>query len=226
MKSILTLIFVIVTVCTMAQNNVGIGTSSPAAGAALDITANGKGVLVPRMAFIDRPSSPVTGLMIYQTDSLPGFYYYDGTAWERITANEKNRNAETQSAAVNTITDGASLSFLSAIDTVQISKPGQKIFVTAISAFGTTIAAGANNLEIFPACQAIQAGSTIQTGGLGFSGIRCSQNQRRTETVTYIFSGLPVGSYRVGMAGHSTVVGSAVNWNNNGASYVSTFILD
>jgi hypothetical protein len=30
-------------------------------------------------------ASPATGLMIYQTNSTPGFYYYTGTAWKDVT---------------------------------------------------------------------------------------------------------------------------------------------
>ena len=30
-------------------------------------------------------ATPATGLLIYQTNSAPGFYYYNGTAWKAIT---------------------------------------------------------------------------------------------------------------------------------------------
>jgi Chaperone of endosialidase len=83
-----------------AQNNVGIGTTNPAASAALDITATDKGVLIPRLTREQRDAimSPATGLLIYQTDSRVGFYSYNGTAWtplssssqlEKITENGK-----------------------------------------------------------------------------------------------------------------------------------------
>ncbi|MCX6243553.1 MAG: DUF1566 domain-containing protein [Bacteroidetes bacterium] len=32
-------------------------------------------------------SSPVTGLMIYQTDGTSGFYYYNGTVWTAVAGN-------------------------------------------------------------------------------------------------------------------------------------------
>ena len=64
----------------MAQN-IGIGTNVPHASAQLDITSTTKGLLIPRVALADRPASPATGLLIYQTNSTPGFYYYNGSSW-------------------------------------------------------------------------------------------------------------------------------------------------
>lgn len=66
------------------QAQVGIGTELPDASAQLEIAADGKGVLIPRMVKANRPSTPATGLLIYQTDNQPGFYYYNGTAWEKL----------------------------------------------------------------------------------------------------------------------------------------------
>lgn len=62
--------------------SVGIGTTTPNASAALDIQHTAKGVLVPRMTMVQRNAivSPANGLMIYQTDNNPGFYFNKGTA--------------------------------------------------------------------------------------------------------------------------------------------------
>ena len=35
-------------------------------------------------------ASPATGLMIYQTDNTPGFYFYDGTTWVSIISASNN----------------------------------------------------------------------------------------------------------------------------------------
>ena len=40
--------------------------------------------MIPRIAEANRPSSPATGLLIYQVDNTPGFYYFDGTTWQRL----------------------------------------------------------------------------------------------------------------------------------------------
>lgn len=68
--------------CVHAQ--VGIGTATPNSSAQLEISASNKGLLIPRMTMASRPASPATGLLIYQTDGTPGFYYYDGTAWQML----------------------------------------------------------------------------------------------------------------------------------------------
>lgn len=68
--------------------NVGVGTATPAASAALDVTATDKGMLVPRLTQDQRDAvaAPATGLLIYQTDSTPGFYFFDGAQWSSISA--------------------------------------------------------------------------------------------------------------------------------------------
>jgi hypothetical protein len=63
---------------------VGIGTTTPNASAQLEVQSTNKGVLFPRVTQANRPASPVAGLMVYQTDNTPGFYYYDGSAWVRL----------------------------------------------------------------------------------------------------------------------------------------------
>jgi carbonic anhydrase/acetyltransferase-like protein (isoleucine patch superfamily) len=64
----------------------GIGTPTPNATSLLDVTSTSKGILIPRMTKSQRDAiaSPATGLMIYQTNNNPGFYYYSGTAWTAI----------------------------------------------------------------------------------------------------------------------------------------------
>jgi hypothetical protein len=68
--------------------NVGIGTALPAVSAALDISATDKGMLVPRLSLVQRDAivTPATGLLIYQTDNTPGFYFYNGTQWASVSA--------------------------------------------------------------------------------------------------------------------------------------------
>ena len=77
---------------TLAQNTfpatgaAGIGTSTPNAASLLDITSTTKGVLIPRMTKVQRDAiiTPVEGLMVYQTNSTPGFYFFDGDSWEAV----------------------------------------------------------------------------------------------------------------------------------------------
>jgi hypothetical protein len=77
------------TVICNAQNtfpssgSVGIGTTAPNASSILEVKSTTKGMLTPRMTKSQRDAiaTPATGLLIYQTDQTPGFYFYNGTAW-------------------------------------------------------------------------------------------------------------------------------------------------
>jgi trimeric autotransporter adhesin len=70
-----------------STGSAGIGTTAPDASSALEIKSATQGILVPRMTKNQRDAivTPATGLMIFQTNSSPGFYYYDGTAWKAVT---------------------------------------------------------------------------------------------------------------------------------------------
>ena len=79
----------------------GIGTTTPDASSALDITSTTKGLLIPRMTETQRDaiSSPATGLMIYQTDGTVGFYYYNGSSWANVGYTDALVSANTDVAA-------------------------------------------------------------------------------------------------------------------------------
>jgi hypothetical protein len=70
----------------------GIGTTSPNASSLLEINSTTKGILIPRMTLTQRNAitSPATGLLIYQTNSTPGFYYYNGSKWIAVSSNGAN----------------------------------------------------------------------------------------------------------------------------------------
>ena len=87
----LTLIFC--SIFSYAQN-VGIGTNVPHGSAALEIQDTSKGILIPRMTMVQRNAiqNPAEGLMVYQTDSTKGFYFYTSSQWQIMTTDEKSLN--------------------------------------------------------------------------------------------------------------------------------------
>ena len=83
MKSIVITVLFFVFSFTLAAQNVGIGTTTPAATAQLDVSSINKGILIPRMTQAQRTAiaGPALGLSVYQTDGIAGFYYFDGALW-------------------------------------------------------------------------------------------------------------------------------------------------
>ncbi len=59
----------------------------PNYAAMLDVASLSKGILIPRMEQSQRDGiNPVTGLLIYQTNNTPGFYFYNGSSWVLLRA--------------------------------------------------------------------------------------------------------------------------------------------
>jgi hypothetical protein len=75
----------------MAQS-IGINNTTPDASAILDVKSNTKGLLIPRMLLADRDliATPATGLLIFQTDNAPGYYYYNGSSWLQLASGGAN----------------------------------------------------------------------------------------------------------------------------------------
>ncbi len=81
-KSIkITILIFAITYVSFAQ--VGIGTTTPDASSALDITATDKGFLMPRMTTVQRTAiaSPAVGLQVFDTETK-SVWTNDGTVWK------------------------------------------------------------------------------------------------------------------------------------------------
>jgi hypothetical protein len=79
--------FCVVSTTVFAQNNVGIGTTTPHASSILELNSTSLGFLLPRMTAVQKTAiaSPSIGLMIFQTDAPSGPQFYDGTVWRQIS---------------------------------------------------------------------------------------------------------------------------------------------
>ena len=95
MKKILPLLLLLT--CTVfisiAQNNIGINTTTPDSSAVLHIEASDKGLLIPRMDAAARLaiSTPAEGLLVFD-NSTNSFWFYDGLAWKEITPEDADNN--------------------------------------------------------------------------------------------------------------------------------------
>ncbi len=97
MRKLFTLLMLTAAMELSYAQNVGIGTTTPQAK--LDISSSTDGVLLPRVAltstsnFAPLALSPTTSTLVYNTATAgsgttavtPGFYYWDGTQWVRIS---------------------------------------------------------------------------------------------------------------------------------------------
>ena len=140
----------------------GIGTTTPNASAKLEVAATDKGFLPPRVVLtatnvfapITGTSSAAAGLLVYNTATttntpynvLPGYYYWNGTAWIQIAGGlviDATKTASFSLAAA----DNNKLFFISSASTVTVTVP---------------------TLPIGFSCQLIQTGAgTITFAGSG-----------------------------------------------------------
>lgn len=86
MYKVLTISVLLFFTLTGMSQNVGIGTSTPAASAQLDVSSTTTGFLPPRMTSAQRSaiSSPTNGLLVYQTNYPSGLYYFNAGAWSSV----------------------------------------------------------------------------------------------------------------------------------------------
>ena len=87
-----------------ASGAIGIANSARHATSILDIRSSSKGVLIPRLTRSQRNniSSPAEGLLIYQVDNEPGFYYYRA-GWNSVGISGANSSlSNLQNTRINT----------------------------------------------------------------------------------------------------------------------------
>ncbi|MCE4217937.1 hypothetical protein U8593_06865 [Aquirufa antheringensis] len=152
--------FLLISFGALAQT--GIGTTAPATSAKLEVYATNKGFLPPRIALTGAAdastiASPVAGLLIYNTATagtapnnvVPGYYYWNGTAWIQLTGGLVIDASKTTSFSV-TAADNNKLFLISSSTAVTVTIP--------------------NTLPVGFSCQFIQTGSgTITLAGSGFT---------------------------------------------------------
>jgi len=164
--------------------NVGVGTAgATSASSILEARSTTKGVLIPRMTKAQRDAivSPATGLLIFQTNSTPGFYYYGGTAWTAVSPKGVNKtlsnltgptavNVDLLPGTANTLDLGSSTYSWKNINIVgDINRLGQRFL--SISGTGNAffgINSGITNTASFNTFLGYQAGLSNTTGTENF----------------------------------------------------------
>ncbi len=93
MKTIL-LVSVLLIFITPLNAQVGIGITTPHQSAALEIKDSTKGILIPRLKMSQRlaMANPAEGLMVYQVDSIRGYWHFNGVTWMHIYSSSSTGN--------------------------------------------------------------------------------------------------------------------------------------
>lgn len=149
------LLLVLIGLSFMTHAQTGIGTTTPNSSAKLEVYSTNKGFLPPRITLtgasdVSTISTPVAGLLIYNTATagtapnnvVPGYYYWNGTAWTQISNGlilDASKTASFQVAAAD----------------------NNKLFlISSASAVTVTIPTG---LPVGFSCQFIQTGAGVIT---------------------------------------------------------------
>ncbi len=194
------LLFFFLLIVFYSEAQTGIGTTTPNASAKLDIFADNKGFLPPRVALTaTNVFAPVTGLsgstalataaglLVYNTTSsgnvLPGYYYWNGTLWIQISNGLIVDSSKTSSFSV-AAADNNKLFLINSSTSVTVTVP--------------------SGLPLGFACQFIQtgAGAVILLGG---SGVTLNSANGLTSRAANSAVGLVLSSSTVGYVFGDTI---------------------
>ena len=181
---------------TKAQT--GIGTTTPNASAKLDVSSSTLGFLPPRVALtasnvfapIAGTSSAAAGLLIYNTATagtapnnvVPGYYYWNGTAWTQISNGLIVDASKTASFSV-AAADNNKLFLISSSTTVTVTIP--------------------TGLPVGFSCQFIQTGAGVIT--LSGSSVTLNSANGLTSRAQNSAVGLVMSSSTVGYVFGDTI---------------------
>jgi hypothetical protein len=140
----LTVVLLILFSGLMAQS-VGIGTESPDTTAVLDLQSTRKGLLIPRMTTAERKAilRPAKALLVYQTDSIAGFYYNTGDAsapsWQNLASYDLQQNINTNGHWVSGDGSNSGLFLKDGLVGINTDKPDMPLTIQAKSLTGEMI---------------------------------------------------------------------------------------
>ena len=186
-----------------AQVGINSDNSTPNESAMLDIKSSDKGILIPRMTEAQKSniSNPAMGLLVFQTDGVQGFYFFNGTDWESLNSRNTLDKAYDQGGA------GAGKEIIADHGAVKISG-GDGLIVTGESEAGETVPMLDEGSYMFynPNKSAFRAGyvedSTWHHSNLGHYSV--AMGEKSNATGNYAFA---MGTESVASGHRSFVMG-------------------
>lgn len=207
-----------VSLSALAQkDNVGIGTTKPDQSAVLDISSSSKGVLMPRMSLQQRNAiqSPAKGLIIYQTDMISGFYFFDGEDWKPMLSetNAKSVASDPNDWTLNGNANATAASFI-----------GTPVNIPINFKIGTAKVGVINNLTSRNTFIGYEAGNVttgIQNTGFGAEALKANTTGIRNAgfgrgTLTANTTGNGNAAF-----GTNALIGNTIGGNNMGIGFSS-----
>jgi hypothetical protein len=176
-------------------------------------------------------TAPTAKLEVVGTTKTNNFMMTAGAGANKVLTSDASGNASWNTLTgrlSNFVTNsgfGASPATTNSFISIPVSvtiTAGQKVYVAVSKALGSTAAGGANSLNLYMGYQLSTATVPTTVGG-GIIGLSCLQNTRQTYSMTWVYTGLPAGTYNFGMVSISS---NAANWNSNEYSYVTVLVFD
>ncbi len=219
MKMFVTILVIgIVSVSSFAQENVGIGTTTPHASALLEMDSDSKGLLIPRVTLIgiangtNPVNGPATGLLVYNQGGAltEGFYYWDGAQWVMVGSGGGSGDCVTLNEAYNCNGAGAGRIITSNAGAVEINLTGGGtrgliVSSTVANSFGVEI--NHNNTGVGLRSQSLAPGNT-------FPAIQAETNSTGATNSAVLGQNTGAG-YAVAGQIPNTATGTAAVYGNN-----------
>ena len=144
----------------ICQNNVGIGTTTPASDAVLELKSSTQGVLVPRMSTAQRLAiaNPSNGLLVYDTN-YNCFYYYNVPAiiWNSLcsgsTGPTKNSTTQIYTSQGDSTSIGSS---------TPITVNGLSLAVTLTDTATVIVSSNGNLFGVYNSSSALECYTLVQ----------------------------------------------------------------